>query len=111
MEVAPELFDEDIGKIGTASDIWSLGATIVELITGSPPFQSLGPLAAIYQIAEGDTSPIPIGISDELSSFLDGCFTRVPKHRMTAKELLKHQWITGRTINQKTIKVRSLCIS
>ena len=104
--MAPELFDEEIGKIGPPSDIWSLGATIVEIITGNPPFQSLGPLGAIYQIAEGDTSPIPIGISDELSSFLEGCFTRPPKERMTAIELLNHPWITGKTISAHTIKVR-----
>lgn len=104
--MAPELFDPEAGKIGPPSDIWSLGATIVEIITGMPPYQSLGPLAAIYQIVEAENPPIPIGISDELASFLEGCFTRNPKHRMSAFELLNHQWITGEIINANTIKVK-----
>ena len=102
--MSPESFDPELGKIGPPSDIWSLGATIVEIITGMPPFQALGQLAAIYQIVEGDTSPIPSNISDELASFLDGCFLRNPAHRMTANELLVHPWITG-TINANTIRV------
>ena len=69
-----------------------------------PPFQALGNLAAIYQVVEGDTSPIPDNISDELASFLDGCFTRNPLHRMTAEELLQHPWLTG-SITPGTMKV------
>ncbi len=39
--MAPERFD---GKTTTASDIWSLGATAVELLTGDPPYGEHGGL-------------------------------------------------------------------
>lgn len=46
-----------------SSDIWALGCTIIELITGFPPFADLLPHAAIFTISSGVAPQIPQGIT------------------------------------------------
>ena len=90
--VAPELFTGD-SEVSASCDIWSLGATVVELITGYPPFHGMEPMAAVFNLIEG-RSPIPDNISVQLRSFLEGCFHLAPCSRPTAEQLLQHEWIT-----------------
>lgn len=39
---------------GTASDIWSVGCTVIELITGYPPYFHLQPVSAMFHIVTSD---------------------------------------------------------
>ncbi|KAI9503338.1 kinase-like domain-containing protein, partial [Coemansia spiralis] len=75
-----------------ASDIWSLGCTIIELLTGKPPYAGMMQMAALYRIVEDDHPPIPEGISEELKDFLLQCFQKDPQARPTAAELMSHSW-------------------
>jgi serine/threonine protein kinase len=95
--------DESAG--GAPCDIWSLGATIVEIITGHPPYRHLGVLEAVFQIIEGETSPIPEGISPNLHSFLSMCFQRDPALRPKASELMTHPWILSHCKSQSNVTV------
>ncbi|ORX70074.1 kinase-like protein, partial [Linderina pennispora] len=75
-----------------ASDIWSLGCTIIELLTGKPPYADLMQMQAMYRIVEDELPPIPEGISEELKDFLMQCFKKDPKERPTAPQLMEHKW-------------------
>jgi serine/threonine protein kinase len=109
--VAPEIIEMEGG--GIASDVWSLGCTVIELLTGQPPYFELSTMQALFNIVEDKHPPIPDGIGPvplfsphfslntftyvffkALKHFLaNGCFIKDPKRRPTAADLLNHPFI------------------
>ncbi|EFA81536.1 putative protein serine/threonine kinase [Heterostelium album PN500] len=89
--MAPEIIQ--MQGVSTACDVWSLGCTIIELLTGTPPYFGLAPAAALYKIVQEDHPPIPQGISPALKDFLLQCFKKDENMRSSAKQLLNHPWI------------------
>ncbi|KAI9914900.1 hypothetical protein PsorP6_007571 [Peronosclerospora sorghi] len=47
----------------SASDIWSVGCTIIELLTTKPPCFVLEPMAELFRIVQEDHPPLPQRIS------------------------------------------------
>lgn len=98
----------------TASDIWSLGATIIELLTTHPPYHELNAMATLHAIGTDDHPPLPAGMSSVGKDFLMECFQKQPSLRRSAKLLLRHRWCeiegekdgkeSGREENQKEIE-------
>ncbi|KAJ2158146.1 Protein kinase of the Mitotic Exit Network [Coemansia sp. RSA 552] len=76
-----------------ASDIWSLGCTIVQLVSGKAPYQDLPPMTAMFRIGQDEHPPFPANISALLRDFLSRCLVHVPSARATAEELRSHEWI------------------
>lgn len=93
--------------ICTASDIWSLGATVIELFTMNPPYHDLNPMATLHAIGTDDHPPLPSGISPVAKDFLLECFQKQPSLRISAKLLLRHQWTHQevRTASKKNSEV------
>lgn len=79
--------------ICTASDVWSLGATIIELFTTNPPYHELNPMATLHAIGTDDHPPLPSGLSPLAKDFLLECFQKQPTLRVSAKNLLRHRWM------------------
>jgi serine/threonine protein kinase len=92
--VAPEVIE--LKGITTAADIWSLGATVIELLTGKPPYYDMhNGMAVMYRIVD-EGMEIPEFCSPGLSDFLKQCFRKNPKDRPTAEELFEHEWVKSR---------------
>ena len=89
--MAPEVINGE--PIYHKSDIWSVGATTVELLKGHPPLYELAPVPAMFQIGGKRPMPIPHDVSDECYDFLSKCFNKNPKLRPEAADLLNHPWI------------------
>lgn len=47
----------------SASDIWSLGCVIIELLQGRPPYSDLDQMAALFHIVDDEHPPFPEGAS------------------------------------------------
>lgn len=90
--MSPEMV-KNCEAVSPATDIWSLGCTIVELITGNPPFHELNQFNAFFRIIENDIPLDDLKISEKCLDFLKKCFIRNPLERANSTQLLKHPWI------------------
>lgn len=59
--VAPEIISKSV--TAPVSDIWSLGCTVIELISGSPPYWNLGPAVALFRMVEDKHPPMPKNVT------------------------------------------------
>ncbi|CAG8982195.1 hypothetical protein HYALB_00003631 [Hymenoscyphus albidus] len=91
--MAPEIIQ--LSGATPASDIWSLGCTVIELLEGKPPYHKLAPMPALFAIVNDDHPPLPEGVSPAARDFLMQCFQKDPNLRVSARKLLKHAWIMG----------------
>ncbi|KXJ87720.1 hypothetical protein Micbo1qcDRAFT_236256 [Microdochium bolleyi] len=91
--MAPEIIE--LSGATPASDIWSLGCTVIELLQGKPPYHHLQAMPALFAIVNDDHPPLPEGVSSAARDFLMQCFQKDPNLRVSAKKLLKHNWIVG----------------
>ncbi|XP_015901114.3 mitogen-activated protein kinase kinase kinase 18 [Ziziphus jujuba] len=95
--MAPEVLRKK--ELDLASDIWSLGCTVIEMATGNPPWDveiTSNPMAAILKIACGNDKPqFPTKFSQVGLDFLAKCLERDPRKRWKAEELLNHPFVSG----------------
>ncbi|KAG5635282.1 hypothetical protein H0H81_011830, partial [Sphagnurus paluster] len=89
--MAPEVIEQSGAT--TASDIWSVGCVVIELLEGHPPYHTLDPMPALFRIVQDDCPPIPEGASPIVKDFLYHCFQKDCNLRISAKKLLKHPWM------------------
>ncbi|KAL3504016.1 hypothetical protein ACH5RR_033857 [Cinchona calisaya] len=89
--MAPEVIE--MSGVCAASDIWSVGCTVIELLTCVPPYYDLQPMPALFRIVQDDHPPIPDSLSPAITDFLRQCFKKDARQRPDAKTLLSHPWI------------------
>eukprot|EP00835_Amoeboradix_gromovi_P005557 NODE_534_length_7054_cov_0.303666.p1 type:complete len:748 gc:universal NODE_534_length_7054_cov_0.303666:5432-3189(-) len=89
--MAPEIVE--LNGATTASDVWSLGATVIELCTGNPPYIEFPAMSALFRIVQDDCPPKPPSCSEIVKDFLVQCFQKDPNLRITAQKLIKHPWM------------------
>ncbi|CAN1255160.1 MAP3K epsilon protein kinase 1 [Linum perenne] len=89
--MAPEVIE--MSGVCAASDIWSVGCTVIELLTCVPPYYDLQPMPALFRIVQDDHPPIPDSLSPDITDFLRQCFKKDARQRPDAKTLLSHPWI------------------
>eukprot|EP01103_Thecamoeba_quadrilineata_P019148 TRINITY_DN7637_c0_g1_i1.p1 TRINITY_DN7637_c0_g1~~TRINITY_DN7637_c0_g1_i1.p1 ORF type:complete len:453 (-),score=97.92 TRINITY_DN7637_c0_g1_i1:9-1367(-) len=88
--MAPEVIKQQ--DYGYEADIWSVGCTVIEMLTGRPPWADQYPdqVSALYLIASSNQiPPFPPVVSPYAKRFLSRCLTRDMKKRPSASDLLK----------------------
>ena len=93
--MAPEIINEN--PYGFKVDIWSVGCTVVEMLTSKPPWRELSDNQTIIAVSKG-TYPIyklP-SFAGKVENFLQQCFQIDPMKRPTAKELMAANFCDSR---------------
>ncbi|KAF8652091.1 hypothetical protein HU200_063037 [Digitaria exilis] len=90
--MAPEVVNPK--KIyGTAADIWSLGCTVLEMLTRQIPYPDLEWTRALYTIGKGEAPPIPNSLSKDAYDFISQCVKANAEDRPSASNLLEHPFV------------------
>lgn len=88
--MAPEIIQ--MSGFTTASDIWSVGCTVIELISGAPPFFELAPMSALFRIVHENCPPLPPDISPRLTDFLMQAHRLCYDHLQHTFYLVSYKW-------------------
>lgn len=87
----------------SASDVWSLGCMVIEIVTGTHPWPELKraePETAMFHIGYGDDLPeFPLRMSKLGKDFLGKCLRKKPSERWTAEQLLQHPFLAEEGIS------------
>lgn len=98
---APEVIRSE--EYSHPADIWSLGCTLIELLTGKPPYDDLADVACLFKMAEGQIPPLPTHVDADCTDFLKSCLQPNPAARLTANQLLEHPWISKTMVERDII--------
>ncbi|WCJ18441.1 Mitogen-activated protein kinase kinase kinase 1 [Euphorbia peplus] len=91
--MAPEVVNLKNRTYGLAADIWSLGCSVLEMLTGRPPYSHLEGMQAIYRIGKGEPPLVPDTLSKDAQDFIHRCLQVNPNNRPTAVQLLDHPFV------------------
>ncbi|KAJ3380671.1 hypothetical protein HDU92_005850, partial [Lobulomyces angularis] len=97
--MAPERISvKEAGSYSSASDVWSLGLSIVEMSLGSYPYPSDlydSVFAQLNAIVSGDPPKLnEKRFGRECRDFVNSCLYKNPVERPTYADLLNHNWLT-----------------
>jgi serine/threonine-protein kinase len=87
--MSPEQAAGRVTDVGPASDVYSLGALLYDLITGQPPFRESTPLDTLVQVLEGEPrlpSELNRRIPSDLEMICLRCLEKLPEQRYRSAE-------------------------
>ncbi|KAF5444116.1 hypothetical protein F2P56_036618 [Juglans regia] len=91
--MAPEVVNLKNHGYGLAADIWSLGCTVLEMLTCQAPYSHLEGMQALFMIGRGKPPPVPDSLSRDARDFILKCIQVNPNDRPTAAQLLDHPFL------------------
>ncbi|GAB2291210.1 hypothetical protein Dimus_025469 [Dionaea muscipula] len=91
--MAPEVVHQKNHGYGLPADIWSLGCTVLEMLTCHVPYHPLEFMQALYRIGMGEPPPVPFSLSRDARNFILQCLQVNPNDRPTAAQLLDHLFV------------------
>ncbi|PUZ41804.1 hypothetical protein GQ55_9G534200 [Panicum hallii var. hallii] len=104
--MAPEVVNPK-KTYGPAADIWSLGCTVLEMLTQKIPYPDLEWTQALYRIGKGEAPAIPSGLSKDARDFISQCVKPNPEDRPSASKLLEHPFVNRSIRSVRSIRTSS----
>jgi serine/threonine-protein kinase len=89
--MAPEQAAGTRGRLGPASDVYSLGTVLYQMLTGRPPFQAASPLDTVLLVLEQEPLPprlVNPRANRELEMIALKCLQKPPELRYATAEAL-----------------------
>ena len=106
-------------KVGRASDVWSLGCILYQMVYGHPPFHycngivqkmkaipdpnvpiqfpaMIDSISSPEPSAQNSTPNEKVKVPEAIINTMKRCLARNPKERATIPELLAEDWVTSR---------------
>eukprot|EP01062_Namystynia_karyoxenos_P039512 TRINITY_DN286_c2_g5_i1.p1 TRINITY_DN286_c2_g5~~TRINITY_DN286_c2_g5_i1.p1 ORF type:complete len:1249 (+),score=229.31 TRINITY_DN286_c2_g5_i1:197-3943(+) len=93
--MAPEVITEE--GHGPPADVWSVGCTVIEMLTGRPPYSGMNQMSAMHQIAQGVRPNTGDAIGESAQKLINACLIREKAARPKAREILQFEWIKEQT--------------
>ena len=107
--MAPEQARADESRMGPASDVYSIGAILYELLTGVPPFKSDSMASTVVEVLHREVIP-PSHLNAKVNKYLEAiclkCLEKNPQSRYeSAKELASdfQRVLDGRPVKAVTV--------
>jgi serine/threonine protein kinase len=86
--MAPEQCDPEArGPIGSAADVWGIGATLFHAIAGAPPFPKPDDDAERYPQLREPPPPLPDKVPEDVAGVIESCLVADPGSRPEAAAL------------------------
>ena len=115
--LAPEQVEGQFDRVTTATDVYGLGATLYELLTGQPPFAGASAFETMWMAVHQDIKPpraINPSIPQDLETIALRCLEKRPEQRygsasVVADELerfLQNEPIQARPVSQLEYMIR-----
>jgi serine/threonine protein kinase len=94
---------------GFATDIWSAGVVVFEMLSGKQPFTASKVDKTLHRICLMEPRFVGGAVSDNAKDFIRRALAKDPSKRLTAKAALNHPWFAEyKTTNGKPKWLRKL---